>query len=166
MARDQDDALFPRRQFFFRKRLCLIKDCEQSFYPSHPGSRYCGSPCQAAARRWSQTRAQKRYRVTERGKKQRNEQSRRYRVQRKKHSAGVTGTSKRSCEGDQEQKGCSFFCSRPGCYELVHLNSRSPLQKYCSSSCRRAVWRVIERERHWLLRISMRPPFSVSASFD
>jgi YgiT-type zinc finger domain-containing protein len=40
-------------------------------------------------------------------------------------------------------------CERPGCYEVFVTTSRSPRQKFCSEECRRAMNRVLERERRW-----------------
>lgn len=42
--------------------------------------------------------------------------------------------------------GC---CDRPGCYEGFVRQRRSPLQRFCSHPCRRAMERVWERERRW-----------------
>jgi hypothetical protein len=62
-----------------RKRLCLLKGCEQRFHPRHFRQRYCSEGCQKAARRWSRWKAQQRYRTTRAGKRKRNSQSERYR---------------------------------------------------------------------------------------
>jgi hypothetical protein len=62
-----------------RKRLCLLKGCEQRFHPRQVGQRYCSEHCQKAARKWSRWKAQQRYRTTKAGKRKRNGQSRRYR---------------------------------------------------------------------------------------
>jgi hypothetical protein len=40
-------------------------------------------------------------------------------------------------------------CDRPGCYEGFAQQRRSPLQRFCSQGCRRALERVEERERRW-----------------
>lgn len=40
-------------------------------------------------------------------------------------------------------------CDRPGCYEHFERTRRSPLQRFCSQECRRALERVWERERRW-----------------
>src|SRR5438128_12598054 len=48
--------------------------------------------------------------------------------------------------------GRIFFgdtCDRPGCYEGFERNRRSPLQRFCCHDCRRALERVLERERRW-----------------
>lgn len=46
----------------------------------------------------------------------------------------------------------NFFCDscdRPGCYEGFQRSRRSPLQRFCCYDCRRALERVLERERRW-----------------
>ena len=57
------------------------------------------------------------------------------------------------CEGQRaaEESGF-FFCDRPGCEEHFTLSKRSPCQRFCSSSCRQALRRVMERERRWRQR--------------
>jgi hypothetical protein len=62
-----------------RMRRCLLKGCEQRFHPRQARQRYCSERCREAARKWSRWKAQRRYRATEVGKRQRNGQSQRYR---------------------------------------------------------------------------------------
>ena len=62
-----------------RMRRCLLKGCEQRFHPRQARQRYCGERCREAARKWSRWKAQRRYRATRAGKRQRNGQSQRYR---------------------------------------------------------------------------------------
>jgi hypothetical protein len=62
-----------------RMRRCLLKKCEQRFHPRQARQRYCSERCREAARKWSQWRAQQRYRGTTAGKQKRNGQSRRHR---------------------------------------------------------------------------------------
>jgi len=62
-----------------RTRGCLLKGCDQRFRPVAARQRYCGQPCQQAARQWSRWKAQQSYRATAAGKEKRNGQSRRYR---------------------------------------------------------------------------------------
>jgi hypothetical protein len=66
----------PRRP---RMRRCLLKGCEQRFYPRQARQRYCSELCRDSARRWSRWKAQQRYRETAAGQQKRNDQSRRYR---------------------------------------------------------------------------------------
>jgi hypothetical protein len=62
-----------------RMRRCLLKGCEQRFHPRQARQRYCSERCREAARKWSRWKAQRRYRATAPGKRQRNGQSQRYR---------------------------------------------------------------------------------------
>jgi hypothetical protein len=62
-----------------RTRRCLLKGCEQRFFPRQARQRYCSSRCREAAREWSRWKAQERYRATGVGREKRNGQSRRYR---------------------------------------------------------------------------------------
>jgi hypothetical protein len=66
----------PRRP---RMRYCLLKGCEQRFHPRQARQRYCSEGCREAARKWSQWKAQQRYRATAACQRKRNGQSRRYR---------------------------------------------------------------------------------------
>ena len=138
-------------------RLCLLKDCEQSFQPSDPFRRYCSSRCQAAARRWQQQQANRRYRASEQGKCRRRAQSCRYRQRIQQHRQRDVSP----CDGGEGyhygETSATFWCRRPGCYEGFVKTARSPLQKFCSASCRQALRRVLIRERWWrrmLRRIS------------
>jgi len=70
-----------------RPRSCLLKDCEQKFHPRHMRQRYCGAECREKARKWSQWKAQERYRETAAGLEKRNGQSRRYRDRVKSRKA-------------------------------------------------------------------------------
>ena len=75
--------------------------------------------------------------------------------------AGATaGASKAGDQQSQKQftrlRGSSlrniFFdrsCDRPGCYVGFERGRRSPLQRFCSHDCRRALERVREREQRW-----------------
>ena len=44
------------------------------------------------------------------------------------------------------EKSCGLPCDRPGCYVLFLPTPRSPLQHFCSCSCRQALRRVRQRE--------------------
>jgi hypothetical protein len=134
------------------RRICLLKGCEQSFQPGHPLSRYCGSGCREAARRWSRRTANRRYRASEQGKSRRREQSSRYRERARERERGELEPAA-SDEGYHHPSGAgNSFCQRPGCYERFNLTARSPLQKFCSSPCANALRRVLIRERRWKLR--------------
>jgi len=136
-----------RRKRRPRLRRCLLKGCEQRFRPKHPRSRYCGDDCRSQARRWSRWKAQKRYRATGLGKQQRKAQSRRHRerVRARKRSKSATNEPARVITA----KIFDGSCDRPGCYVLFVRTSRSPLQRFCSQECRRALERVLEREQRW-----------------
>ena len=152
------------KQAWPRRRRCLLKGCEVWFRSLYPSARYCSDGCRCAARRWSQWRANRRYRHTEPGKACRRQQCRRRRERcRQRESPSAAGEAA-SREGYQEAASREkTSCSRPGCYECFTVRSRSPLQKFCSRLCRQALRRVIEREARWRRRLverlqSLRPP--------
>jgi hypothetical protein len=62
-----------------RRRLCLLKGCEQRFHPRHARQRYCSAECRAKAEKWRRWKAQQKYRISDSGKQKRNGRSRRYR---------------------------------------------------------------------------------------
>ena len=47
-------------------------------------------------------------------------------------------------------------CHRPGCYRRFTPPLQSPLKKFCNARCRKALRRVILRERKWLARLSLK----------
>ena len=69
----------------------------------------------------------------------------------------LNGCAQRFHPRQARQRYCSvatehFFdhcCDRPGCYESFVPQRRSPLQRFCSHTCRSALERVQERERRW-----------------
>lgn len=151
-----------------RRRRCLLKGCDRWFVPRHPLARYCGPECRRKAAEWRRWKARRRYRSSEGGRKRRREQSRRRRRRLKE---------RRGLEAQQRQRGLAppehhhehpltapersvghhdscpaglFSCDRPGCYELFCRSVRSPLQHFCCSGCRRALRRVLLRERRHL----------------
>jgi hypothetical protein len=63
----------------YRERLCLLKGCERAFRPGQPHQHFCSPACQKEAARWRRWRSCQGYRASEQGKKQRRQQSRRYR---------------------------------------------------------------------------------------
>jgi hypothetical protein len=138
-----------------RQRSCLLKGCERPFHSLYALARYCSDACRAAARRWSQWRANQRYGASEQGKSRRVEQSRRWRERARQASQNqvhepVEASCSPSSEGYQKGADCEkFCCSRPGCYEQFIRTLRSPLQKFCSSVCRQALRRVLRRESRW-----------------
>ena len=130
-----------------RRRACLLKGCERRFRPLHPRRRYCSEECREEARRWREWKARHHYRNPKAANKSGG------------RKAGDTGCARN--EPEQPSKGLverarviarKIFCrscDRPGCYEEFQWSRRSPLQRFCSHSCRRALERVLERERRW-----------------
>ena len=162
-----------------RQRLCLLRGCEKLFVPLKRPERYCGGACRAAARRWQLWHTRHTYRRSEKGRERRLEQSRRRRERARERaktgeaslrvdSSGAWLEITRRPDGDgagdkyesqpnsvghqSEKKSADCPCSRPGCYELFAIDSRSPRKKFCSSSCRHALRRVLQREARWLWR--------------
>jgi hypothetical protein len=149
-----------------RQRPCLLKGCEEPFRPTHPQARYCSRECRAAARRWRRRRASRKYRRTPEGRLKRQAQSRHYRCRcaERRQTADIQtvpsktpdstrNCSPQTCEGQRPASHVELFrCKRPGCEVHFALTSRSPCQRFCSSSCRQALRRVIERERRWRQR--------------
>ena len=144
----------------FRCRRCLLKGCERWFRPCRPQARYCSAACQAAARRWRRWYAQRRYRESEQGRARRREQSRRYRervrAQRQAAAQLASNAAAAACEGQRPAQNPEFSdgvaCQRPGCYVLFVRTPRSPAQRFCSCSCRKALRRVRQREACWRAR--------------
>lgn len=159
MARSQGDRT--RRwvqgvSLHWGHRVCLLKGCERLFRPRHPLSRYCSAVCEAAARRWRQWRANRRYRASPHGKACRREQARRYRATIRARRAAADAPPE-GCEGyPYAPGGENSCCPRPGCYEHFTLSSRSPRQRFCSWPCRQALRRVLIRERRWRRRLGRR----------
>ena len=154
-------------------RLCLDERCERIFQPTHHLDRYCGRECLASARRWQLRFANQNYRRSINGKLRRKEQSQRYRLHAKERKAlgkasqtlpDATQTASvnepkpsenQLDEGytkDSAHEKCA--CHRPGCYRRFTPPPQSPLKKFCSARCRKALRRVILRERKWLARLN------------
>jgi hypothetical protein len=66
-----------------RQRLCLLKGCEQPFWPKCPQARYCSEACQQAAERWRKYRSSRTYRGSDQGREKRREQARQHRQRRR-----------------------------------------------------------------------------------
>ena len=141
-----------RRKRFARRprmRRCLLKGCEQRFHPRQARQRYCSEGCREAARKWSRWNAQQRYRTTRVGQEKRNGQSRRYRERVKTRKSAEPEAVSEAARVITKEHFFEHTCERPGCYEGFARHRRSPLQRFCSRACRRALERVQERERHW-----------------
>lgn len=132
-----------------RQRCCLLKGCERRFQPRQAGQRYCSEDCRKAARKWSRWKAQQRYRETVAGKAKRNAQSRCYRQRTKSREASDPEAVKQAARVITPEHFFRARLRRPGCYERFAPERRSPLQRFCSQACRRALERVEERERRW-----------------
>jgi hypothetical protein len=143
-------------------RLCLLKGCGRWFTARHPCERYCGEGCAKEARKWRRWRDQIHYRATERGKAMRREQSRRWRARQKRRvekdktvDCGAPPLPSNDkpvpgCEGHPYSLSGNFFpCDRPGCYTLFVKTTRSPLRRFCSSACRKALRHARLREARW-----------------
>jgi hypothetical protein len=130
------------------RRLCLLKGCERPFSSRRPLARYCSERCRRQARRWRRWKARQRYRRSDRGRELRQEQSRRRRERLKR--SGDRDAVSCPCVGDPELFPSGFSsCDRPGCYECFPPSARSPLKRFCSANCQRALRRVELREaRH------------------
>lgn len=137
-----------------RQRRCLLKGCEQFFKPEYAQARYCSAACQDAADRWRHWRANQAWRKTEGGRACRRQQSCRYRERVRQRREAEQAAREEAAQAQREgerpadaSQGSS--CARPGCYELFVLSRRSPHQRFCSCLCRKALRRVIQRERRW-----------------
>lgn len=134
-----------------RRRKCLLRGCERSFRPVDQREHFCSKACVSAWRVWRRWRAQQKYRRQSKSRSKRRAQSKRYRQRvRSRVEPAEQNDDREACEGHPPGGEASGEpCARPGCYERFLLTRRSPEQKFCSSSCRRALWRVWERERRW-----------------
>ena len=134
---------------------CLLKGCEQLFWPRHPRAHYCSEECRQAARRWRRWQASQRYRVTENGRDRRREQSRRYR-QRLRERQVVSADVESPREGQRAGPGSEDLstrpCDRPGCYELFAIPHEHSCKRFCSVACRLALRRVLDREARYRAR--------------
>ncbi len=131
-----------------RRRVCLLKGCECSFVPDNPASRYCSPQCRRKAAKWLRWRRQRKYRRTANGKECRREQSCRNRIRHRER--GQFEPEDAGCVGNApEPDSRKIPCARPGCYECFDPHPRTPLKRFCSSLCRKALRRVLIRERRW-----------------
>lgn len=119
-----------------------------------------------ALRRWPLAKANLNYRASENGKQKGRAQAARYRGRCKERQAHC-GTQHQSShqeptaqpdaaqsasppegyhKSQAHEKSC---CHRPGCYQRFTPAPRSPLQRFCCPSCRKALRAVLIRERRW-----------------
>jgi hypothetical protein len=132
-----------------RTRACLLKGCQRRFRPQHALQRYCSPACRRAALAWSKWKAQQRYRAKESAKKKRKEQCQRRRDRIKSMKKLGLEAPAGAARVIVKKHLFHYSCDRPGCYEMFDCTRRSPLQRFCSKECRRALERVWERERRW-----------------
>jgi len=132
-----------------RTRMCLLKGCQARYRPRRASQRYCSGECREAARVWSRWKAQLRYRATLAGKEKRKAQSCRYRERAR--GRNIEGCVAVDVAARVITMRAIFdgACDRPGCYEGFVRSRRSPLQRFCTSECRRALERVRDREQQW-----------------
>lgn len=138
-----------------RRRRCLLKGCEAWFRNSHPLARYCSDVCRRAARRWSQWRANYRYRHSSQGQECRRQQCQRRRERQRTQDNPPASEQPASCEREGYHQAAEQEvapCHRPGCYECFVPTTRSPMQKVCSPRCRQALRCVLQRELRWQQR--------------
>ncbi len=82
-----------------RWRTCLLKGCGRQFCPSCGRRHYCSDPCRKAARKWSEQKAQEKYRSSEKGRECRREQSRRWRERQRDKGRPLKNPSARRRAG-------------------------------------------------------------------
>ena len=103
-----------------RWRTCLLEGCGRRFLPCCGRRHYCSEACRDAARRWSQRKAQQQYRLSEKGRECRRQQSRRWRERRREEGKPLKNPpadrASGSCVGHQQETGERISCDRPGCY--------------------------------------------------
>jgi hypothetical protein len=149
---NQETSRRNRQKGFVRRpgtRRCLLKGCEELFRPRRASRRYCSERCREAARTWSRWKAQERYRATLTGKEKRNAQCRRNRERARKRKEQACKATDEAARVIRTNVSFDGSCDRPGCYERFVRSRRSPLQRFCSKECRRALERVRQREQRW-----------------
>ena len=143
----------PRR---LRTRICLRKDCGRKYQARRWNQRYCqDAECLRQVRRWqaAQRQAKRRQDKAAKAKDAQAQRARRRRV------ISLPQPPQPLKDPEVALARCHaakiFFpfplCERPGCYESPPQSSHNQA-KYCCSSCRQAVRRVLDRERKWLRR--------------
>jgi hypothetical protein len=131
-----------------RTRRCLLEGCDARYRPAHWRTRYCSEACRASATRWLAARRQRRRRECEDArKKHRDAEKKRRDLAKEAREGGSAGGRGHAHVSLPEGP----FCDRPGCY-APPMESRSRVARFCCAACRRAVQRVIDRERKWRVR--------------
>ena len=140
-----------------RPRICLRKGCGCKYQPRRWNQRYCqDSECLRQVRRWQAARRQAKRRRGEAAKTQPAEAQ----VARRRRTRTALQppkepevTSKRGHAA--EIIFATPLCGRPGCHEppVKSIRNRGC---FCSPACRQAVRRVLDRERKWRSRSTLR----------
>lgn len=136
-------------------RTCLRKGCGQVFQAACWNQRYCQDPdCLGKVRRWQAAKRQRLHRQSpENRKRQAEAQARRRQRARSAMAERSDSPDAPAAKGalSRSNEISADFCGRPGCYEPLPSQCRAPA-RYCGHDCRRAVRRVLDRERKWLMR--------------
>jgi hypothetical protein len=149
MDRRHDARPGGRRARRPRTRRCLLEGCEARYRPTHWHARYCSAACRAKAKRWLAAKRQRRHRECEEARKKHREAEKK----RRDLAKGLDRGSGRERGHAHVLLPEGLFCDRPGCYR-PSVESRSRAARFCCVACRRAVQRVIDRERKWRLRVT------------
>ena len=157
MGRPQDKPRSRNTARSARSRDCLRKGCSQVFQPARWNQRYCQeTECTRQLRRWQAAKRQRAHRQSPANRKRHAQAEAKRRRARAARPAGNEPVADKKTAGQdgawsRSEEIPSEFCDRPGCYEPLPDDSRAPA-RYCGSDCRRAMRRVRDRERKWLLR--------------
>jgi hypothetical protein len=140
----------PRRP---RARICLRKGCGRKYQPRRWNQHYCqDADCLRLIRRWQAARRQAKRRQDEAAKAQHAQAQR---ARRQRVTSSPQPPKKPEVVAARGHAANILFptplCDRPGCHEPPLKSGRNQA-RYCCSSCRQAVRRVLDRERKWLLR--------------
>lgn len=159
-----DRARAPRRRRRRRRRprprSCHRKGCGHRYLPVRRNQRYCGDPaCRRLLRRWQAAKRQRKRRATPDGRRRHRDEERERRRPREPHGDKPGRDRSQSSEPRRKQpRGHAGrytrhgpICDRPGCWEPPRPSLRTKA-RYCGDECRRAVRRVVDRERKWRLR--------------
>ena len=157
MGRPQDKPRSRNTARPARSRDCLRKGCSQVFQPARWNQRYCQeTECTRQLRRWQAAKRQRAHRQSPANRKRHAQaEAKRRRARAARPAGNEPVADKKTADQDgawsRSEEIPSEFCDRPGCYEPLPDDSRAPA-RYCGSDCRRAMRRVRDRERKWLLR--------------
>jgi hypothetical protein len=140
-----------------RTRVCLRKGCGRKYQPRRWNQHYCQDPeCLRLVRRWQAAKRQAKRRQDEAAQSQHAEAER---VRRQRIPASPQAPKPPEIAAARGHAANIFsptpLCDRPGCHEPPLKSGRSQA-RYCCSSCRQAVRRVVDRERKWQFRGTFR----------